>query len=448
LHQLVSDLLDFSSLQAGALPLRSETYSPRDVVESVVRALQPLALGKGLTLRCITAASTPDPCEGDPLRVSQVVSNLTGNAIKFTDVGSVTVTLEADDRVAGYRISVEDTGPGLPQDQRLFEPFHQGVRDAQGGAGGVGLGLAICRRLCERMGGALESERSAEGGARLCAVIPRRALGASGPHIEHFEPDLAASPLSPDFAARHPLAILVVDDTTSAREFVQAALRALGYEPDVAACAETAVELASATPYGLVLLDIQMPGADGWAAARRLRARLGTSAFLIALSANTLANDVTRLSDAGFDGFARKPLGMRELQALLRRAHQRSNGAASAGADVPTFDKERWRELRAIPTGASETAFDRMRRRVLDTLPQLLERTGQARAAGDRGEIARALHDLVGVFLLIGAAPAAALAKSLEARLSEGGPAEGMWQELEQWAARVRSELSALSDAR
>lgn len=409
-------------------------------MDSVVRALQPLARAKGLELRAIAARGAPEECEGDPLRISQVLGNLIGNAIKFTERGAVDVTLEPDERVAGYRIIVDDSGPGLPEAQPLFEPFHQGER----AAGGVGLGLAICRRLCERMGGALESARSPAGGARLCAVIPRRALGANGPHIEHFKPELAASPLSPQFAAQHPLSILVVDDTLSAREFMQAALRALGYEPDVAASAEAAVERAAARSYGLVLLDIQMPGADGWAAARRLRARLGASAFLAALTADTLASDVARLTDAGFDGFARKPLGLRELQALLRRAYQRSGGGPMTAAPAPspsTFDTERWRELCAISAGASETAFDRMRRRVLESLPELLSRGRAARAARDRAELAKALHDLVGLFALIGAVPAAALARSLEDRAGRDELAENAWQELEHAAARVRSGL-------
>jgi PAS domain S-box-containing protein len=438
LDRLVSDLLDYSSLSAGLLPLRSEPYRPQTVVEAALRAAAPLATQKGLWLR-LGPVEAPEHCVGDPARISQVLANLLVNAIKFTEQGGAEVSVASD--ASGYRVTVDDTGPGMADDESLFLPFRQAEEHAARSAGGVGLGLAISRQLCERMGGSLSSGRSPSGGARFVASFPARASGLGSTALSPFELDTAPAPLEPSFASEHPIAILVIDDVEPAREFMQAALGALGYEATLAASAEEAFRLAEARFFDLVLVDIQMPGIDGWDAARGLRARLGPEPFLVALTANALANDAPLLRTVGFDAFVQKPLRIRELLALLRRAYEHAAHAA-----LPSeFDPERWRELAAVNVAPGESLLKRMQKRVEAALPELRQRLARARASSDAAELARTLHDLQGLLALLGATRASACMRDAERRVSdEGGPASldaTTWAELEARLAAVSAEL-------
>ena len=442
LDHLVSDLLDYSSLQAGLLPLRSEPYRPLALVESVLRALEPVAAKKNLTLRLgaapATSSAAPERCVGDPVRVSQVLGNLVTNAIKFTERGGAVVTVDSENPDAGYRVTVDDTGPGMPDDETLFAPFRQAETHAARHNGGVGLGLAISRQLCERMGGTLRSAQSPAGGARFVASFPTQAQGRGPSGIEHIHPDENPAPLSRSFATRHPLAVLVIDDVEPAREFMHAALQALGYEAALAASAEQGFRLAEARRFGLVLVDIQMPGIDGWAAARGLRERLGPAPFVVALTANALANDAPLLQTVGFDGFAQKPLRFRELQALLRRAHERS-----VGTQPPSeFDAERWHELGAVSVQNGQSLLDRMKQRVLGALPEARSRLEAAQASQARAELGRALHDLHGLLSLIGATRAAAQVGRAEHVVEQADLSGPAWAEL---SAEVQARLEAVS---
>lgn len=437
LDRLVSDLLDYSSLQAGVLPLRSEPYSPRAVVEAVLRASQPMAAKKGLWLR-LSSVEVPERCVGDPVRVSQVLGNLLTNAIKFTDDGGAEVSVESDGPSAGYRVTVDDTGPGMADDETLFLPFRQAESHAARNAGGVGLGLAISRQLCERMGGSLAGGQSPAGGARFVASFPARAVGRGASGLGHFPESEAPARPDRSFASRHPLEVLIIDDMDAAREFMHAALLALGYDAALASSAEEGFRQVEARHFGLVLVDIQMPGVDGWAAARGLRARLGPAPFVVALTANALANDAPLLEKVGFDGFVQKPLRFRELMALLRRAHER--GVASQPASE--FDADRWRELDAVTVGSGESLLARMRARVEAALPEARRRLRAAVDTGDGAELRRALHDLHGLLSLLGASRAAECAGRAERDAEGGSLDEALRSELYERLDAVSGELA------
>lgn len=438
LERLVSDLLDYSSLQAGLLPLRSEGYRPRAVLDSVVRALAPLASEKGLEL-VLGRVTTPEVCVGDPVRVSQVLGNLLTNAVKFTERGQIAITAEGDDD--GFKVTVDDTGPGMPDGDDLFAPFRQATADQ--GRGGVGLGLAISRQLCERMGGALVAGKSETlGGARFVASFPARP-GSARERVEHFAPRDLRPPLDPGFASRYPLEVLVIDDTRAARELMQAMLRAIGYDVALAASAEEGLKLAEAQTPDLVLIDIHMPAIDGWSAAKRLRARFGPEPFLVALTANSLAYDDERLGAAGFDGFAQKPLHLPELLSLLQRTHERLS-ARPLGSEL---DEARWRELAELDVGG-ESLLDRMLARVLAALPEALARAEAARATAERPELVRALHDLHGLSSLIGATRAAERLARCERTAEHRALPEVQWTALRRHLDVLRGELTRRSLAR
>ncbi len=425
LEHLVSDLLDYSALQGGMLALRAERHEPDRVLAHVVDGLMPLATAKGLKLTRQGAVAAS--AVGDARRLGQVLTNLIGNAIKYTPEGRVEVSAGHSPERGEYWICVDDTGPGLPAGE-LFQPFVQGKVPEGGRGEGVGLGLAISHQFCTRMGGSLEPSTSPLGGARLMVRLPLSA--ASDAHqVAHFDESAVPLQVSGEFARRHPLSVLVVDDVEALRTFLGEALRALGYQPQLAAGADEAFALAEEHTIDLALVDIQMPGVDGWGAARGLRARLGEGAYLVALTAQSSADDADRLERAGFDGYANKPMRMGTLQALLQRAHARRVrlGAAESGAsgevgtatddsltDDSLFNASRWQEMRQIRTQSGGTLLELMQSRVATALPEVLQRIDVANETEDPAALRRAVHDAGGLFALIGARQAQHLAERCE----------------------------------
>ncbi len=407
LEHMVGDLLDYSALQAGMLSLQAEQYRPDQVIERVTEGMAPLAHAKELKLE--RRGKIERSAIGDPRRLEQVLTNLIGNAIKYTPSGKVEVSAGQETEVPGepsFWIEVNDTGPGLP-DADVFQPFVQGRASGGVRGSGVGLGLAISRQFCERMGGELEASRSPLGGARLTVRLPLCAIGQVG-RVAHFGESVSED-VSVEFAARYPLSVLVVDDVEALRVFLGEALRALGYRPTLAASADEAFVVAEQQHVDLALVDIQMPEVDGWAAARGLRARLGEHAYLVALTAQSSADDEVRLRQAGFDGYASKPLRMAALQGVLQRGHEHAWRASEE-----LFDTSRWKEMREIRTQDGGDLLELMQRRVRSSLPEVLHRVERASAEQDVAALTRALHDANGLFGLIGARTAQLLAEECE----------------------------------
>ncbi len=449
LQHLVGDLLDLSALQASALPLRREPYRPRVLVERVVTALLPQARSKGLGLH--SSVTGDGELVGDPRRIAQVLTNLIGNAIKFTAEGWVRVEAHLEPDQRALVVVVEDTGPGLPDSKAIFEPFSRG----EGLAEGVGLGLAISHQLCAAMGGTLTAASRQGGGASLRAVFPGKEHARA---VDHFEHDEVTALPSPRFASENPLRVLVIDDVEPAREFARAALAALGYSAVVAESADAGFAAAERVRPEVVLVDIQMPDLDGWSAARGLRARLGSRPYLVALSADSFADDASRLSEVGFDGFAQKPVGIRTLQALLLRARARRSDAQAEphelaksprGSDGPLdlceLDRERWQEMAEIVVGDGETLLDRMCRQVLASLPEVMRRVRSARAEPEPA-LGRAVHELQGLFALIGARRAAQLAEQCQRAIDAGVGVEAALERMLVAAETVRGLLQARSE--
>lgn len=402
LEHLVSELLDYSALQAGMLSLHNELFNPVEVMGGVMRGMQPLARKKGLTLDA--DIEVEGQLYGDPRRFSQVLSNLIGNAIRYTHTGGVRLTARVNMSRRMLEIHVDDSGPGLPEGCDVFDPFRQGPR-TDGSSGGVGLGLTLSRQLCVRLGGALNGGRSNMGGARLSVELPLTAPGfesASTP-VDLERDSFTATPSPVVF----PLRILVLDDVRAAREFLVEALRSMGYTPQAAGSADEAFRLIAQEPVDLALVDIQMPEVDGWSAGRGLRARLGSGSYLVALSAQSNANDPVRLRDAGFNAFALKPIKLAGLRALLTQAHQHRNASqhqTDGGAlDAGQFDAERWSELASIVTPSGATLLQTMTTRVAGALPDVVTRIDTALDQKNTAELERALHEANGLLALVGA---------------------------------------------
>jgi two-component system, sensor histidine kinase and response regulator len=310
---LVNDILDFSKVEARQLSLEEVPFGFRDVVEDAVRLLASRADAKGLELACRIAPDVPDALLGDPGRLRQVLINLVGNAIKFTDSGEVIADVAVDDRADAtvrLRFVVSDTGIGIPQDKQwqIFGPFVQADASTTRRYGGTGLGLAISAQLAELMGGRIWVESEVGRGSRFS-------------FIAHFgvQQGATAQAAPPESSDLGDLRVLVVDDNATNRRIVEEMLRTWRMRPTSVDGARAALDaLAKADdagePFRLVLSDALMPDVDGFALARAIRANPRfADAKLIMLSSMGLPPGHSRVLEAGFSAYVSKPVKQSDL---------------------------------------------------------------------------------------------------------------------------------------
>jgi signal transduction histidine kinase/CheY-like chemotaxis protein len=319
LLQLIDDILDFSKIEAGKLEVEVVEFNLREVVE---RAVEPLAIrahAKGLDLRVEITDAYPQQLEGDPTRIRQVLVNLVGNAIKFTQDGFVEVRVEQerfDEHGVDVRFTVHDTGIGVPSDaqERLFTAFTQADSSTTRRFGGTGLGLAISQRLVELLGGQIGLERSPPPGSTFYFVVPFLPARRQDrrPVVETPLP-LHHDPASCRF--------LLAEDNPVNRLVACRQLEALGYRVDAV---ENGVEVLAALDrerYDLVLMDCQMPELDGYETTRRIRQResVGEQIPVIAVTAHAMKGDRERCLAVGMNDYISKPFRKEELVAVLDR---------------------------------------------------------------------------------------------------------------------------------
>lgn len=308
---LLDDALDLARIEAGKLGLDAAPFDLQSVLETTAALLRPLAEAKGLAFSLVCAADTPMHRLGDAKRVRQIVMNLASNAIKFTDVGTVTVSVQPLAPV-GVLIEVSDTGPGLDdaQQARLFQRFEQadGARTA-GRYGGSGLGLAICRELAQAMAGEIELVSAPGQGAQFRVRLPLPVV-----------PEL--SPEAPDqrTASVHGRSLLLVEDDALVAEVVSGLLGQLGHRVQIAPHALAALSvLAGQVQIDLAFVDLDLPGMDGLQLARLLRAQ-GRHLPLVALTASADPEAQAQASAAGMTAFLRKPVTAQQLGEAIARA--------------------------------------------------------------------------------------------------------------------------------
>jgi signal transduction histidine kinase/CheY-like chemotaxis protein len=325
---IVNDILEFSRISAEKVVLEHKPFEPAQVVKAVTTLLSVEARRKGLTLTLETAADVPAHLNGDPVRLRQVLNNLVGNAVKFTDRGSVTVRVlkltESEDQIV-LRFEICDTGIGIPAHLTglLFQPFSQIEDSSSRRYGGTGLGLAISAKLVALMGGeiGLKSESGHGSTFHFTARFGKSA------HSNRPAP-VVAKPLE---TAGHPRApVLVVEDDAVSRKVVTLQLRKLGYEPRVASNGREALVELARNSYALVLMDCSMPDMNGYEATAAIRRREEGGdhhTIIVALTGHALDGERNRCLAAGMDGFVTKPIKTDELAAVLESCL--GSGAAS-----------------------------------------------------------------------------------------------------------------------
>lgn len=332
---IIDDILDFSKLEARQISLDRVGFDPHQVIDAAISLLMPKAQTKGLNVETTLDRTLPHLLIGDPGRLRQVLLNLLGNAVKFTERGHVRVTAShqrrADSQVE-LRIEIADSGVGIPADARawLFTRFSRGDSKTSRAFGGTGLGLAICKELCELMGGTIGYVGEEGKGSCFWFVVVCDAPSAAKTSVSEHANATAQGESAQEKPGRS-FDILVVEDQKLVRMMIADMLAHLGHRADLACDGEEALAAVQARRYDLVLMDIQMPSMDGVAATRAIRG-LGSPANavpIVALTAHALEGLRDAYLAAGMDDYLSKPLDLDELNAMLQRWSTRAPSAAA-----------------------------------------------------------------------------------------------------------------------
>jgi PAS domain S-box-containing protein len=322
LLRIIDDLLDFSKVEAGRMELEMQPFDLRTCVNEVVALVGSLATSKGLELTCTVGEDTPTAIVGDASRLRQILLNVLNNAVKFTEAGTVALTVGAgeprgDDGRVELRFTVRDTGIGLSPEQleRLFQSFSQADASISRQYGGTGLGLAISRRLAEAMGGTMWAESDGPGEGSTFHVTISAQVVSETVVAPDSSPGLGMLDLDPEHATRHPLRILLVEDNAVNQKLALRLLAQMGYDADVAGNGLEAIEAVERQRYDLVLMDVQMPEMDGLEATRRIVAEAPSEQrpWIVAMTANAMEGDREACLAAGMNGYIAKPIRVDEL---------------------------------------------------------------------------------------------------------------------------------------
>lgn len=383
---IINDILDFAKLEADQLPLEQIPFDLVGIAEHISEAFAPMAQAKGLRFERSIDPSLAERYVGDPNRVRQIVFNLLGNALKFTERGEVALEIYPtnDDVDSAVGITVTDTGIGINREHQdqLFKPFAQADPSIPRRFGGTGLGLAICARLAQAMNGRISLESEAGVGSAFTLELPLRATSPAA------ENDAASSDYvkaSAPLANPTSLRFLVVDDTAPNRELIALQLERLGQHVELAENGLDALQRFAAHSFDLVLTDVNMPVMDGPDLARQLRAH-GVEIPIIAITAHTDPAEHERCRASGINAVLIRPLLMDELDVKIRELVQVSNGAAvpSKGVDFAQGN---------LPA--------RVFQKLSETFEYLSAQIRQSAVRSDRDALLRDLHSVKGGFAMI-----------------------------------------------
>ena len=417
LLRIVDDVLDFSKLEADRLKFEDIAFELAPLVRGTLDIMSPQADAKGLSLAADIAPDVPAVIVGDPARLRQILLNLVGNGVKFTERGGVSVRVtRAQSPIAGKLrlcVAVADTGVGIPRDAigMLFRKFSQLDSSISRRFGGTGLGLAICKRLVDRMGGTIQVESEPGKGSTFeFTIVVGDGSGLAA------EP-VAETALRTDPAAhRRGLRILLAEDNATNQLVATKMLERLGHQVDVVVNGAQAVAAMRSAAYDLVLMDVRMPEMDGLTATRAIRALPAPArdVYIIALTANVMSQDWDACRVAGMNDFLAKPVTLATMASALARFFNRVVAPAPparGGTAVSAFDQARYEELRTS-LGHAEAA-EILKTFMADTERRVCDMRRDI-DAGDRDSVHREAHAMKSAALIFGFGVLSQAARNLE----------------------------------
>ena len=451
---LLNDLLDSAKIESGNLELEAAPLRLRRILDQVTRALSVRASEKGLAFDCRVPEDVPDVLIGDEVRLRQVLLNLAGNAIKFTDRGEVSVRVrvvdrgdeglgsgdraveENDDQAAVPRspvsdpqrpfaavtleFAVQDTGIGIPPDSlaRIFKPFAQADSSTARRFGGTGLGLSISANLVAMMGGRIGAESELGRGSTFHFTV-RFPLAEEPPAGRETTLDVTARP-------SRALRILLVEDNPANQKLATYMLQEAGHSIEVAWDGQQALRMSEDERYDVILMDVQMPGMDGLETTAAIRARQRGSGYrdvpIIALTAHAMGGDRERFLAAGMDGYLAKPIDPAELFAVLDNLGAESPLARRDAAGRPAADAEAGRgpvevfnlSMALERCCQSRQMLGEMVGYLFEDADRIFPQMHAALECEDLKEVARLGHRLKGTLLCLAVEPATAAASTVE----------------------------------
>jgi two-component system, sensor histidine kinase len=445
---IINDILDVTKLEAGRVELESIEFDLEPLVRDVVELLQPRASEKGLALGLELDAPARARFRSDPTRLRQVLVNLIGNAVKFTETGGVRVTvrhLGASEAGARLRLEIADTGIGIPASVRgrLFQKFSQADGSITRRFGGTGLGLAISRQLVELLGGEIgvDSEDGKGSVFHVELTLPQAPARPAAPP----EPAPAAAPLP---AAGRSAKILVAEDDRTNQMVTRAMLERAGYTVEIVDNGRAAIAAIEGGDYDLLLMDVQMPELDGVAATQRIRA-LGPEKSglpIVAITAHAMAGARQEYIAGGMNDYVSKPFELEELLGVVSRwtgvapTRRRKGAPAKAGAPA-ILDERRLGELEQI---MPRREFEALLRSWVGATTARVDRIESHAGSGNLSGAQQDAHDLASSSGNMGAARLEALGRSLE-RSCRAGDIAGARALATELRAALRPSLDAVT---
>jgi PAS domain S-box-containing protein len=408
---LVNDILDVSKIEAGQMEIESVSFDLHELLEDLATLYQLRATEKSLLFRLRIDPGVPRIVEADPTRIRQVLVNLLGNALKFTQSGWIGLHVKASPLQEGFtlELTVADTGIGIPTEvqPQLFTRFMQADSSTSRKFGGSGLGLSIVRQLVELMGGSVTVSSTPAKGSRFRVQVPV-VPGHHVPAVSGFQ-DLPRG--------THTARVLVAEDNTTNQVVAFGMLHKLGFE-DVSLAGDglQAFEMGRGDGFDVILMDCQMPEMDGYEATRRLRASGCTSA-IIAMTANAIKGDRERCLEAGMNDYLTKPIDLKVLGAVLARWVAPADATPTPPGELPLFSPEVMRARFGGDEELEQVALASFQQ----STPPLLSRLHAALAAQNREQVALLAHSAKGAGSMICAERYAAFAAVVEDTAGEAG---------------------------
>ena len=443
---VINDILDISKLEAGRLELEFRDFDLAGTIEASAGLLELNAREKRLDFEIEIVPALRRLVHGDPIRLRQVIMNLVGNALKFTEKGRIHVRISIPDGGDADRVLFEviDTGIGMTEDSksRLFQKFTQADSSISRRFGGTGLGLAISRELVKLMGGTIGVDSTPGQGSRFYfdLTLPPAAGRAARTDTKVADPKVSAP------VASRKLRLLVVDDNKINQRLATVLLESEGHQVDVASNGREAVEAAMQQTYDAILMDVQMPVMDGVQATRRIRALPAPRCEvpIVAVTADALAGADERYKAAGMDAYVSKPLDPAKLLEQLAAVVTGHGGPIRRiAAGVAAMNDDTIRNLRGILPGDQFADF--LNESVADIVARS-ERLRVGLAAGDAAVAAQEAHDMVSVAGNCGAGVVGAIAREIEnaCRINDLSAAQTFIPPFEAALAEALGSLNAL----